>query len=494
MKKKLSNIIICLVFIVTISYFAIPTFWEIRYEFFNLVGATSIGTSKFEDLHKSNFYKKNDIVDIFGIIQNILAKNIIGDLEYYRDDNKVMQAFDFRPEYTDFADEMLKLKDFAVEYNTPILYVQAPSKVIDGYTNVPKGFVNTQNSNMDKLIEVLEENEIPIFDYRQEINNGGFYGGDVFFKTDLHMTTEAELDMMDSLINILEMDFGLKFENKEQMLNINNYEVISKPFLGNYAFSSGKYFAGLDIFNMYIPKFETTYTLSDIIGNELRKGNFEDVIMNGYHDASSNERTYWVTNYLQFNNPAYQYENNKVNTNNILLVTDSLSMRMAAYLSLMCNNVTIIDPRVEGQDYNLQLAMQQKKYDVIIVAQGSYLTDTKLIKYNLKNPSAEIINTTTLTEVEKDKTYSFEITVKNTGDEAWSEERMVRLAIFPDGQDHGYRIAIPKRLEVKPNEEYTFVLNGFQPPPSESIYLEYQMVEEGITWFGDKKRVDISIK
>jgi hypothetical protein len=52
---------------------------------------------------------------------------------------------------------------------------------------------------------------------------------------------------------------------------------------------------------------------------------------------------------------------------------------------------------------------------------------------------------------------------------------------------------IPEGMEVKPGETYTFKLVDFQAPPKESVYLEYQMVEEGREYFGEKKQVDITI-
>lgn len=71
---------------------------------------------------------------------------------------------------------------------------------------------------------------------------------------------------------------------------------------------------------------------------------------------------------------------------------------------------------------------------------------------------------------------------------------MVRLCIYQDGKDWGYRVTLPDGVEVKPGEQYTFTLQDFQAPSNDSTYLEYQMVQETFQYFGQKQRVDITVK
>ena len=120
--------------------------------------------------------------------------------------------------------------------------------------------------------------------------------------------------------------------------------------------------------------------------------------------------------------------------------------------------------------------------------------DPVLLYGPLQNPSAEIISHTTPSQVNRNGKYDIKITVKNTGVDSWSEDRAVRLSIFQDGQDR-YRVLLPAGVEIKPGGEYTFIFKDFQAPPhGNSTYLEYQMVEEGVEYFGEKVRVDIAVK
>ena len=132
----------------------------------------------------------------------------------------------------------------------------------------------------------------------------------------------------------------------------------------------------------------------------------------------------------------------------------------------------------------------------IIIGAGLDNTMLGLADYYapLTNPKATIVSENTPNEIERGKKYTANITVKNTTNEVWNSKRNIKLCIWQDGIDFGYRLNIPDNFEIKPNEEYTFTLNNFEAPPNNTTYLEYQMVEEGITYFGDKKRVDINVK
>lgn len=132
----------------------------------------------------------------------------------------------------------------------------------------------------------------------------------------------------------------------------------------------------------------------------------------------------------------------------------------------------------------------------IIIGAGLDNTVLELSDYNpsLANLTSEIVSQNTPTEIERGKKYDINIIVKNTSSETWNEQKNIRLCIWQNGQDFGYRIKLPDNFDLKPNEEYTFTLKDFQAPENNTTYLEYQMVQEGVTYFGEKERVDIKVK
>jgi hypothetical protein len=123
-----------------------------------------------------------------------------------------------------------------------------------------------------------------------------------------------------------------------------------------------------------------------------------------------------------------------------------------------------------------------------------YLIKTKKTIFEpIQNHMAEIISQTTPPQIDRNEKYDIYITVKNTGVDSWSENRGIRLSIFQDGQD-SYRVFLPDGAEINPGDEYTFIFKDFQAPPTNnSTYLEYQMVEEGMQYFGERVGVEITV-
>lgn len=192
------------------------------------------------------------------------------------------------------------------------------------------------------------------------------------------------------------------------------------------------------------------------------------------------------------------YNNGSIKNKNILMYGDSFfgKWKIPELFAENASNFNYVwSDSIKGE------VIDKVKPDVVIFERTErYITtlakkaDPLMVYGKLKNPSAEIISDTTPEKVIKGEKYNINITVKNTTNQIWRKERNIRLCIFQNGYDYGYRIDIPEGIEIKPEEEHTFTLYGFQAPNSKSTYLEYQMVEEGITYFGEKQKKDIIIE
>lgn len=444
---------------------------------------------------KSSFSERANFIDLYGAVQLCLKKNVIGNFEFIKDSNGYMHLLEADKDVSTFNADIVRLNLLLKSMDIPLLYVQIPAREIEGITQLPNGFYSGSNATMDKLIANAKENGIDYLDVRDVLRQGNYSLDEVFYKTDVHIKTEAGFWIDKLIVEHLESICNLSFSNKNEIFDDGNYEIIDRAFLGNLAKSSGKFYAGLDDFRMYIPTFETNYAITNHLDFSQKFGTFESVVMNSMqNDPKSDYNTYWITNYLMWPTAFYSITNQNVQDNSLLVIMDSNGLSAISYLSLLAHNITIVDTRYIGKSDFVSAALNSQHYDAVIVLQGTSLTEGTIFPIALKDPQAEIVSTTTPTEIERGQKYDVDITVKNTGTEAWSEDYAIRLCIFQNGQDFGYRIMLPDGVEVQPGEEYTFVLVSFEAPPSDSTYLEYQMVEEGIKWFGEKQRVDITVK
>ena len=132
--------------------------------------------------------------------------------------------------------------------------------------------------------------------------------------------------------------------------------------------------------------------------------------------------------------------------------------------------------------------------DVVILTGQGYPAIWTLSHMAIKDFSAMVVSQDTPTTIERGETYNINIRVRNTGKLAWSEDDQIRLCIFQDGTDYGYRVNLEEGVVIEPGREYIFVLYNFGAPAGSNTYLEYQMLQEGIQYFGEKERVDIVVK
>ena len=168
----------------------------------------------------------------------------------------------------------------------------------------------------------------------------------------------------------------------------------------------------------------------------------------------------------------------------------SMRAMLPANVSIAPNDVYTF--RFENVDMNYLLS---NKTEAVMLQEGiSYfaqkfpiISESEVVGTN----DAEIISHDAPAQVSASGTYDIHITVKNTGTSAWRELSQHRLCIWQDGKDYGFRVNLPDGVTVKPGEEYTFTLSGFTGQQPEHTYLEFQMLQEGAEYFGEKERADI---
>ncbi|MNM92105.1 hypothetical protein D3C81_1044270 [compost metagenome] len=297
----------------------------------------------------------------------------------------------------------------------------------------------------------------------------------VFFKTDTHWTEEGAYVAYRTIIN----DF-----NKSGLIDSKPVEVTLRE-----DYRRGEFSAMMGDSEL-LPK--EKYNATEIISQAAER----------VSEGEQFDRLNQMKDNLSLSN-VYQYKNKTINDNKILIYGDSMfgGWNMTELLAENFSELTF----AWINQGNFQNQIDKKMINdlnpdiVVLEITERYINQlgNKLNYVNLygtlNNPKAQIISHTAPTTIKVDQTYNIDITVKNTGDEKWSEKSSIRLGIWQDGVDHGYRINIPEGTEISPGEEYTFTLSGFVAPPRDSTYLEFQMLQEGVSYFGEKERVDIQV-
>lgn len=370
--SRVSSIVIAMVFIVSISVYGALNLKTFANAVKNTSPCLEVGlqtkTREIERAFTTSLMFRDQFVDVYGFVQKELRRSLIGNFEFMKSNNEFIHMAVNNINIRPLVDSMLRLKNTLDKSDIPLIYVQIP----------PRSTVNTEINVMN----ISYGEDVAISDAKTELSSYGITYLDIadkmvgylppeklFFKTDVHLSTEGEFFVAKEIIRILKQQ-GLSFEQSyvNQILDLSNYIVDSRLFLGNLSRSTGKYFSELDVFDNYTPKFQNSVSMINRVTGERQDGDFEDIFMNNYKDKPDiTERTYWITNYLHFGQSCYEFINHNQERNKLLVICDSMGMRIVPLLSLLTNKVTIVDIRYQGLNSYVTNVLNAEKYDAVIV-------------------------------------------------------------------------------------------------------------------------------
>lgn len=332
------------------------------------------GTKLGEDF-RTEFTRRRDWINLYGLSQKALGKRILGNQEFAMTEAGILETL--TPEYNldPFIGEIQELKGRLDARGIGLLYVQMPAREPEGslapeqlFHSAPSyGYINRgiEGSGIIRLggEEILSGEGAPTLE-------------ELYFKTDLHTTTRGEAWMADKIAKKLEEEFGVsidKYIGKDGV----EYKSHSHEFLGNLAQSVGEYYLGLDVFEERMPAEETSYVMTDMWHTWEERGSYEEILMNGYDDVEGDEKyIYWITNYLKYGIGAYHIENLNSDGPSLLFICDSYCYRTMSYLSLGCSRITVLDPRFfTKRDITidpLQKMIDENEYDAVVYLHGSF--------------------------------------------------------------------------------------------------------------------------
>lgn len=121
----------------------------------------------------------------------------------------------------------------------------------------------------------------------------------------------------------------------------------------------------------------------------------------------------------------------------------------------------------------------------------AWFGEKKSLSIPVNRPSAaEITEIKFITPINAGKDYTAEITAKNTGSVVWTAADKISLGLNKglvlDGQKQEGRALLASNTSVAPGQSYTFTYTG-KAPQDGDLNLSAQMIQEGVTWFGDSK-------
>jgi len=375
-KIILSIIILTMMFIVLFANFTVTVNVLKRIEAANIKSLPSAIKGS-EKLYNSQFPNKSFYIDLNSLFLKAINKHEMNGVT--RDHSNYLHVININiPDTLTIEKDsqtILTLFKHARKNNIKFIFVQAPSKVINGKTLLPTGVRDFTNKKYDIWRQIMVKNSVPVLDLRESLK-----GNIDFYKTDHHWTTTTSMHAAESIIEALNTKYNTGITPYWADSNRPQYKkkVWQKSFLGSYGIKVGRFFySGKDDFEMYVPTFKTNIEYTHYMNGKIEKkkiGTFEKAFLN----------------YEILNDPNYKNKYNAclfggyvenvilnhyaANNTKALLVTDSFGRSMSQYLSLYFKELRYLDPQKGRYNDSYIKYMDQYKPQIVIVMYNSFIS------------------------------------------------------------------------------------------------------------------------
>ena len=370
-EKKISAVF-SLAFAGVILFFAalnVPQLKDSAYRL--LTGKTNFEgfTQHVHESYVNSILGKYDFVDLNGLYMRVTGR---------RTDNGVMKlkngmlTEENTPEcdVDGISEGINALAEYTQESGVSFIYIQLPYKLDSESTLVIEGKKDYSNENADKLIASLNEN-VDVVDLRPLLSDSAESVEENFFRTDHHWNYYGAFQGFSEILRQLDERFpdsGIDLSCG----NIENWEshTVKNWLLGSRGRRTGRFFAGLDDMTYYTPKFETHMSCEIFDTGEYYEGDFTQT--NIRTEKITGDRDLYEKNaYCMYMGEDYGYvmqrNPNAAGNLKILLIKESFSLPLQAYLSTAFQYIDSIDPRylenITVKDY-----IDSVKPDLVILA------------------------------------------------------------------------------------------------------------------------------
>ena len=248
-----------------------------------------------------------------------------------------------------YADAVAALRDDLAASDIPFLYLQSPSKEIDGYTDYPPGIDYASTKNAAAMRAALRAHGVEVLSFIEKFAENNIPPETQFYRTDHHWTTETAFEAFRITLPYLNDRFGWSLDLS--LCDYDSWQALYQPqsFLGSIGRRVGEELAGLDDYTYLEPRFDTAY--------------------NVYYPPSSTEVPYWTgtfhetmvrdsllysedvaanryASYFQYDYGELIIENTLAgNDLHIAIIKDSFALPFTAFLSTAVGKIDMIDLR-----------------------------------------------------------------------------------------------------------------------------------------------------
>lgn len=311
---------------------------------------------------------KNLFVNLNGLFAKITGQRVCNDVVLLKNGmlTETVNKINMQPmaeAITEFSKHLERTK------GPRFLYVQAPYKEDADDELFPVGVESYANENADELLEALTAGGVATLDLRPYLSETVELIEKNYFITDHHWNSYGAFTAFQKISGqvagmLPEQTMDLSYTD------LNNWEshTLENWFLGSRGKRVGTWFAGSDDFIWLTPKFETMMSCAVPKYRSLYSGTFAEANLREKYIA---EKKYFDYNtyclYIGGDYPLVQHRNISAGADlKVLLIKDSYSLPVQAFLSTMFRELDVLDPR-HFKECSIAEYVERTKPDVVIM-------------------------------------------------------------------------------------------------------------------------------
>lgn len=327
--------------------------------------------NRFETDEASSFYGKLQFINFNGAVRSVLGQHEMNGVIKLNNGHLLRPHNPAADEVVQgYAENIIALNRYLNEKGIAFVYVVPPYTVNKYDPELPAGIHDYANENLDRLLKPIEAAGVDVMDLRKIIREDGLDHYDMMYKTDHHWTTRGAFYAYGKLEERLVEKLRCKVDAR--VSDIANYDVITYEqwHLGSYGQRTGAYYAGIDDFDLFVPKFPTK--IQRLADSET--GSMPELLYDMEPLQSRDTKSMYTYDHV-FDNTLENYRNlDCPNDKKILILTDSFGKAFTPYLVMGFQEVQYVSDEDMAQ-FTKEYINQCSPDAVIILYHADCLDD-----------------------------------------------------------------------------------------------------------------------
>lgn len=245
------------------------------------------------------------------------------------------------------AEALTALSQSLRKRDIPFTFILAPTKMDLGQGLLPAFWEDHGNENADALVTALRDNKVSVLDLRAVLAPNAQAVETYFYKTDHHWNANGAFVAFEKIMERLKNMAPGKVDGKYADKALWTEHTVPELFLGSWGKRVGAFFGGVDDLIYLTPDFDTDLSLLIPNHQEIRTGDFEQVCL--WQEYAGDRDLFGKNNYFIYmggDYPVLELRNRKApNSQRLLIVEDSFSAPLLAFLQTEFAWIDAIDPR-----------------------------------------------------------------------------------------------------------------------------------------------------